>query len=68
MIAVVSELAARLRSLWRGVRGGAAVDAEMEEEFRAHIDMRADDLVRQGVPLDEALRRARVEFGSPEWY
>lgn len=68
MIAVVSGIAARARSLWRGVRGGGAVDAEMEEEFRAHIDMRADDLVRQGVPLEEALRRARVEFGSPEWY
>jgi predicted permease len=36
----------------------------MTEELRFHIERYTDDLVRSGVPLQEASRRARVEFGS----
>jgi predicted permease len=36
----------------------------MEEELRAHIAHRADDLVRSGLSQKEAERRARVEFGA----
>src|SRR5260370_42083821 len=39
---------------------------EMEEELRAHIEHRADDLERSGLDRDEAERRARIEFGSQE--
>src|SRR5437667_5592034 len=38
----------------------------MEEELRAHIEHRADDLVRSGLARVEAERRARIEFGSRE--
>jgi putative ABC transport system permease protein len=38
----------------------------MNEEFRFHLDTYAEDLVRAGVPLDDALRRARIEFGGLE--
>jgi predicted permease len=40
------------------------VNAEMEDELRSHIQHRADDLERSGVPRAEAERRARIEFGG----
>jgi putative ABC transport system permease protein len=39
---------------------------EMEEELRAHIAHRADDLERFGLDRAEAERRARIEFGGQE--
>jgi predicted permease len=44
------------------------IDAEMEEELRTHIQLRADDLERSGLTRPEAERRARVEFGGYERY
>ncbi|HYL61718.1 MAG TPA: ABC transporter permease [Candidatus Methylomirabilis sp.] len=43
-------------------------EREMEEELRAHIEQRADDLVRDGMARVEAERRARIEFGGGEKY
>jgi predicted permease len=40
----------------------------MEEELRSHIQLRADDLERSGLPRAEAERRARIEFGGREKY
>jgi predicted permease len=40
------------------------MNAEMEEELRAHVQHRADDLERSGLPRAEAERRARIEFGG----
>ena len=40
------------------------IDKEMEEELRSHIQLRADDLERSGLPRPEAERRARTEFGG----
>ena len=40
------------------------LNAEMEDELRSHIQHRADDLERSGVPRAEAERRARIEFGG----
>src|SRR3990172_6658434 len=57
---------ARLRSLWRGVVRTRQVDAELNEEFRLHIDLRASDLVRAGMSPADAARKARAEFGSTE--
>src|SRR5918999_783785 len=59
-----SEIIARARSLWRGVRRTEAVNAEMNEEFRLHMELRAADLVRSGMSSAEAARQARLEFGS----
>jgi predicted permease len=44
------------------------IHAEMEEELRAHIELRADDLERSGLGRAEAERRARIEFGGREKY
>jgi len=38
----------------------------MDSELRFHIEAFAEDLVRRGVPREEALRQARVEFGGIE--
>jgi MacB-like periplasmic core domain len=40
------------------------MEDEMEEELRSHIQHRADDLERSGLPHPEAERRARLEFGG----
>ena len=42
--------------------------AEMDEEIHLHIERRADDLERDGLTRAEAERRARIEFGSREYY
>lgn len=60
------DLPARLRSVWRAVRKRPAFEREMDEEFSSHVALRADDLVRQGLPRDAAIRQARHEFGLPE--
>ena len=45
-----------------------SVDEEMEEELRAHIQARTDDLQQSGLSREEAERRARIEFGGYERY
>jgi predicted permease len=42
----------------------ARVDADIDQELRAHVEHRADDLERSGVPRAEAERRASIEFGG----
>jgi len=59
---VPNDLLFRVRGLFRR----NTVEREMDEELRAHIQDRADDLHRSGLPHAEALRRARIEFGAPE--
>src|SRR6202045_1080625 len=44
------------------------LDGSMEEELRFHIAQRAADLQRSGVPVVEAERRAKLEFGGLENY
>jgi predicted permease len=39
-------------------------DDDVEQELRSHIQHRADDLERSGLPRAEAERRARIEFGG----
>src|SRR5687767_13358613 len=65
---MLSRLTAALRSLYRSIRGYSALDAEMRDEFRHHVELRARDLIAAGVPSAEANRRARIEFGSVERY
>lgn len=59
-------LLARFRSLWRGLRRRDDVEAEMAEEFRHHLELRTEDLIRRGLSPVEAARRARIEFGHIE--
>jgi predicted permease len=42
--------------------------ADVDEELRQHVLLRADDLERSGLPRSEAERRARIEFGGREKY
>jgi predicted permease len=56
----LSSLRAVSNSLFRR----AQVDSDMDEELRSHIQHRADDLERSGLPREEANRRARLEFGG----
>jgi predicted permease len=60
-----------MRSLIAAVRSllsRARFEREMREELAQHVQHRADDLVRTGMPRDEAVRHARLEFGSVEAY
>jgi hypothetical protein len=42
------------------------MESEMEAELRFHIEVRAEHLMRGGMPREEAMRRARIEFGGVE--
>ena len=44
------------------------LDQSMDEEMNFHIEERAADLRRSGVPSEEAKRRAKIEFGGTESY
>jgi putative ABC transport system permease protein len=55
---------ASLRSVVSALFHRSPVENEVEEELRAHIQDRANDLERSGVPRAEAERRARLEFGG----
>ena len=55
-----------LRSLLATMFHHDAVESDMEEELRSHIQHRADDLERSGISRAEAERRAAIEFGAYE--
>src|SRR3974377_681419 len=44
--------------------GRAQFGRELDEEIRFHIENRAGELELEGVPREEAVRRAGLEFGS----
>ena len=52
----------RLARAFRATQDDGSVDAEL----RLHLEMEAEDLVRQGVSPDEARRRAALAFGGLE--
>ncbi len=54
----------RLRSVVRALVGRRRFEDGLADEVRQHIELYTDDLVRQGMPREEASRRARLEFGS----
>jgi putative ABC transport system permease protein len=57
---MLSDLLFRVRSLSRP----KAVELELDDELRFHFEKLRDKHVRAGLPPDEALRRARMEFGG----
>jgi putative ABC transport system permease protein len=59
---MINEIRIRLRALFRR----KAVEAEMEEELRAHLEHQTEKYVRSGIPREEAARRARLELGGLE--
>jgi predicted permease len=54
----------RLRSQFSALFGRHGFESGMGEELRFHMDQYVEDLVQSGVPLEEARRRARLEFGG----
>ena len=60
------KLLAWLRSAVSAVFLGQRMEKDAEEELRAHVENRADDLERGGLGRADAERRARIEFGGHE--
>ena len=61
---MIAGLIARMRSWFTGAASGERLDAEMRAEFEHHIELHLADLMKSGVPRDEALRQARAAFGG----
>src|SRR5262245_31862619 len=57
-------VASFLRGLHARLFRGRDADAELDEELRSHVMLRADDLERAGLSRPDAERRARIEFGG----
>jgi predicted permease len=56
-----------LRELWLRVcwlAGRSRFHSERADEMQFHVESRAEELEQDGVPRDEAITRARREFGS----
>jgi len=53
-----------LRYRWRSLVQRSAVERELDDELRFHLEHEIDRLVRAGVPPAEAARRARLAFGG----
>jgi len=58
----------RLRSFWQTIWNRSRFERDLDDEMRFHLEARMEDLVRTGVPRDEARRRAQIEFGGTEAY
>ena len=56
----------RLRLWLRAIMLRSRMESDMDAELQFHIAAFAEDLVRIGVPRDEAVRRVRIEFGGIE--
>ena len=59
-------LLSTLRSVVSALFHRSRVENDTDEELRAHVQSRADDLERSGLTRAEAERRARIEFGAHE--
>ena len=60
---------ARLRSFWHNVLHRSDLERHISAEVQFHLDRRAEDLMaRRGLSRDDAMRIARLEFGSVEKY
>jgi predicted permease len=56
----------RIRSSVRTILHRSGTEREMDVELRFHLEAYTEDLIRNGVPREEAQRRARLEFGGME--
>jgi putative ABC transport system permease protein len=56
----------RFRAWLRAIRHRSRLESEIDAELRFHLDSYANDLISSGVSREEALRRARLEFGGLE--
>jgi predicted permease len=56
----------QVRSWWNATVRRSRMEREMDAELRFHLEAYVEDLIRSGVACDEAMRRARIEFGGIE--
>lgn len=54
----------RTKSFFKAVFRRSRMEDDMRSELASHMERYADDLVARGMPIDEARRRARIEFGT----
>jgi predicted permease len=54
----------RMRTWWRAIVHADAVDAQLSEELRFHVESRTEELMRSGMARAKAEQRARAELGS----
>ena len=59
---MLNDLLARMRALFRR----RSVEGELEDELRFHLERQVEKYVQSGMSREEAMRRARVEFGGVE--
>src|SRR6201992_1121299 len=52
-----------IRKLWHSI--APRTHRDVEEEFRFTLDAYQEDLIRQGLPEEEARRKARIDLGQP---
>lgn len=57
-------LRSRLRTWWGAIAHPRRTAAQIDEELRFHIESYAEDLLRGGIPREEAMRRANAALGS----
>ncbi len=57
---MLNDLLHRLRALFRP----KSVEAELDEELRGHLEHHVEKYFQSGLAIDEARRRARLEFGG----
>src|SRR4029079_16797524 len=57
---MLSDLRFRLRAIFRRY----AMERELDDELRFHIERETDKYVSAGMPLEEAQRKARIAFGG----
>jgi predicted permease len=56
-------LLAVIRKLWHSI--APRTHSDVEEEFRSTLEAYQEDLIRQGLPEEEARRKARIDLGQP---
>lgn len=61
---MIHKLLLRLRSLFHF----PALDRELDDEVRHHIEMQQEELVRRGIPESQAALMARRQFGNTTLY
>ena len=54
-------LVAVIRKLWHSI--APRTHSDIEEELRSTLDAYEEDLIRQGLPEEEARRKARIDLG-----
>src|SRR5271170_6071820 len=59
---MLSDLLYRLRALIRR----ESMETELDEELRDHLERQAEKYQQSGLPPEEAMRHARIDFGGPE--